>query len=157
MKKQISLFLALMISASAAFCSCYEEPNAGDAPSTLSSTPEETEAEESEAPETEPDRVDVLSKSFTPELGAELRLDGYEANVLLRPEGYGWSNPDIVAEENTGERLNDAVFNRNLWLAQTYGFTIKAGYSYGDATELKWRFPRHGPGRAWRSRGSWRT
>ncbi|MBQ3858961.1 MAG: hypothetical protein II779_00415, partial [Clostridia bacterium] len=89
------------------------------------------------AEETEADRIDVLSKSFTRELQSELGLDGYETNILLRLEGYEWSNPDIVAEETTGERLNDAVFNRNEWLAETYGFTIKAGYSSGDATELK--------------------
>ena len=141
MKKPLSLLLALMISASAVCFSCSEAENTENAIQTPSSAEGETEAEADDAgdvtAETEADRTDVLSKSYTPEIGAELGLDGYEANVLLRLEGYEWSNPDIVAEETTGERLNDAVFNRNAWLTEKYGFTIKAGYSSGDATELK--------------------
>ena len=67
--------------------------------------------------------------TFTPELQAELGLDGYEFNVLLRDEAAGWSIYDLIAEEETGDILNDAVYARNLFLEDTYGFRIKAGYS----------------------------
>ena len=137
MKKHLLLFLVLILSSAVVLSSCSAQENNEDAPSAIPSEPGESEVNETEQEETEADRIDVLSKSFTSELQSKLGLDGYESKVLLRLEGYEWSNPDIVAEENTGERLNDAVYNRNLWLEETYGFTITAGYSSGDANELK--------------------
>lgn len=113
MKKQLLLLIAGLLSVCAVFSSCSGKEDGGSAPPVTPSDTGETEAEENEIPETEADKVDVLSKSFTPKLQAALGLDGYETNILLRLEGYAWSNPDIVAEETTGERLNDAVFNRN--------------------------------------------
>ena len=70
-----------------------------------------------------------LLSTFTPELKAELGLDGYVFNVLLRDEAAGWSIYDLIAEEETGDILNDAVYARNLFLEDKYGFSIKAGYS----------------------------
>jgi len=134
MKKHLSLFLAFIMAASAGLTSCSGNGTADE--SVMETTPDAAGETSAVVEETEADPVDVLSKSFTPELQAELGLDGYESRVYLRQEGYGWTNPDIVAEENTGERLNDAVFNRNLWLTETYGFTFAAEYSSWDCNEL---------------------
>ena len=69
----------------------------------------------------------IISK-LTPELKNELGLDGYEFNVFLRAESSTWSLKDITATEENGDILNDAVYKRNIWLEENYGFTLKAGY-----------------------------
>ncbi|MCI8388264.1 MAG: extracellular solute-binding protein [Clostridiales bacterium] len=69
-----------------------------------------------------------LAATLTPELKAELGLDGYEFNVMLRQEGT-WCINDLLAEEETGDTMNDAVHKRNLYLEEKFGFTISAGYS----------------------------
>lgn len=57
---------------------------------------------------TETTKPGLISK-LTPELKEELGLDGYEFNVFLRAAESTWSLKDIVAEEENGETLNDAV------------------------------------------------
>ena len=80
------MFLALTLSVSAVFSSCSEGNDPEESvPETVPAAVEETGAA---AEETEADRIDVLSKSFTRELQSELGLDGYETNILLRLEGY---------------------------------------------------------------------
>jgi len=137
MKKHLSLFLAFIMAASAGLTSCSGNGTADE--SVMETTPDAAGETSAVVEETEADPVNILSKSFTPELQEELQLAGYETRVLLRQEGYEWSNPDIVAYEATGDRLNDAVFNRNAWLAEQYGFTIIADYSTGagNCDELK--------------------
>ncbi len=44
-------------------------------------------------------------------------------------EGNGWYVHDMTAEEMTGSVLNDAVFTRNAFLADTYNFTIEVEIS----------------------------
>lgn len=53
-------------------------------------------------------------------------LDGYSFNIYGPHENGGgdWHVHDMIAEEITGEVINDAIFNRNLWLSQTYNFNI---------------------------------
>lgn len=78
-----------------------------------------------------------LISKLTPELKEELGLDGYEFNVFLRAAESTWSLKDIVAEEENGETLNDAVFKRNVWLEENYGFKLTVGYSAdASASEL---------------------
>jgi len=71
----------------------------------------------------------TLAEKFTPEMKAELGLDGYEFNVFLREKSQKWSNRDVYAAEQNGEVLNDAVYSRNMFLEDTYGFKLKVGYS----------------------------
>ena len=78
-----------------------------------------------------------LISKLTPELKEELGLDGYEFNVFLRAAESTWALKDIVAEEENGETLNDAVFKRNVWLEENYGFKLAVGYSAdASASEL---------------------
>lgn len=85
---------------------------------------------------TETTKPGLISK-LTPELKEELGLDGYEFNVFLRAAESTWSLKDIVAEEENGETLNDAVFKRNVWLEENYGFKLTVGYSAdASASEL---------------------
>ena len=78
-----------------------------------------------------------LISKLTPELKEELGLDGYEFNIFLRSAESKWSLQDVIATEENGDVLNDAVFKRNVWLEENYGFTLTAGYSADtSATEL---------------------
>lgn len=71
----------------------------------------------------------AILKTFTPELGEELGLDGYEFNVMIRGADSKWAIHDLVAEEENGDILNDATYQRNLYLEDNFGFTITAGIS----------------------------
>lgn len=51
--------------------------------------------------------------------------DGYEFKVLTRGNtDVHWKSKDIYAEEINGDALNDAVYTRNLWLAEEYGVKV---------------------------------
>lgn len=59
----------------------------------------------------------------------EKDFGGYEFNIYLRSEeGY---NEDFVAEEVSGEIINDAVYNRNRAVEER--FNVKIGYKYDDS------------------------
>lgn len=75
--------------------------------------------------ETQPAQTGIVSR-LTTELREELGLDGYEFNVYVRSYDSYWSLYDIVAEDENGEALNDAVIKRNRWLEENCGFSIKA-------------------------------
>ena len=74
------------------------------------------------------DDIAILS-TFTPELGEELGLVGYEFNVMIRGADSKWAIQDLVAEEENGDILNDATYQRNMYLEDNFGFTINAGVS----------------------------
>lgn len=91
---------------------------------------ENTSVEESSSAETS--SIAILSK-LTPELKKELSLDGYVFNVLISPANDDWTISDLVADDNTGDVMSDAVFKRNQWLEANFGFEIKADYSSNTA------------------------
>ena len=113
-KRIICALLALLIFA--ASCGSQGSAPGGDRTSTGDTTTAET---------TKPG---IISK-LTPELKEELGLDGYEFNIFLRGEGTTWSLKDVVSDGENGEVLNDAVFKRNVWLEENYGFKLAVGYS----------------------------
>ena len=100
----------------------------------------ETSGDDTTAPETSAAETTAntsLAATFTPELGQRLGLDGYEFNIFLRQASSKWSNRDMFAAEQNGEVLNDAVYNRNAYLEDTYGFRINVAYSENaSGTEL---------------------
>ncbi len=114
MKKFTALIILAALTASQFAC--------GDTAGPQETTSDTTTAETTQA------ETGIVSR-LTPELKAELGLDGYEFNVLLRQEGFDWSLHDMTAEEENGEALNDAVYARNRWLEENCGFGIKVGYS----------------------------
>ena len=115
--KQKRIFCALLSSLIfAASCGSQGSAPGGDTTSTGDTTTAET---------TKPG---IISK-LTPELKAEVGLDGYEFNIFLRAEGTTWSLKDVVSDGETGDILNDAVFRRNSWLEDNYGFKLAVGYS----------------------------
>ena len=116
LKKTISTILLIAVLAAV---SCGENNQADTNPndSATTSTVEETN-----------DDIAILS-TFTPELGEELGLDGYEFNVMIRGADSKWAIQDLVAEEENGDILNDATYQRNMYLEDNFGFTINAGIS----------------------------
>ena len=93
----------------------------------------ETKQEESSAPD---ETTALAPVQETEEEEAETRIPaGFEIQNLDdkvfhifsrgRNDGGDWSVHDMTAEETTGDVLNDAIFNRNEFLADTYHFTIE--------------------------------
>ena len=119
MKKQRMIALLLVAVLGGTLFSCGNE-----------SSLETTDTTSLESTETE--SVETGMKGIiTPELKNELGLEGYEVDILLR---YGniWSNHDIFIEESTGDVLDDAIYKKNLFLEETYGFTVSVHYSADD-------------------------
>ncbi len=121
MKKKLCLMLALLMLASSMFA-CAEstentDPTSSETPATDAETPsagEETVAEE----ETE---------SFDPELG-EKDFEGKTFTFITKSQASytDWAEGSIWVESYTGEVLNDAVYDRNAYIAETYNANIAA-------------------------------
>lgn len=130
MKRSLAIFILLSLLVSTASCGSAEsdlETSESVSDSVTNPTTDET------ATDTD---IAILS-TLTPELKEELELDGYEFNIMIRGGDSKWAIQDLVAEEETGDILNDATYKRNMYLEDNFGFTINAGYS-ADAslTEL---------------------
>ena len=55
----------------------------------------------------------------------ERDFEGHKFQVLTKGQfSSHWSSKDVYAEELTGEPINDAVFNRNAAVTETYNFEI---------------------------------
>lgn len=116
MNKKIALMLIIALSAST-IVSC-----GGDVQENI---PDSTATSDSSEPESTD--TGIVSR-LTDELKEKLGLDGYEFNVLLRPSDSTWSTHDLIADEQNGDILNDAVYDRNRWLNEQCGFVIKGEY-----------------------------
>ena len=118
--KKTALILALAILSGCLLASCGESGSP--------SAPASTEASPQQIAETEPETETVsgLAAEVTPEIKAELGLDGYDFKIYLRDASGIWANKDITAEALDGEAFNDAVYVRNQYLQETYGFTISS-------------------------------
>ncbi|MCL2160158.1 MAG: hypothetical protein FWH48_12185, partial [Oscillospiraceae bacterium] len=54
-------------------------------------------------------------------------LGGFEINFIIRGEGLvAFKNVDLYAESINGDVINDAIYERNTYLEETYNFKIKA-------------------------------
>ncbi len=121
MKKIISLLLALLLSAGV-FLSCSEKkeetPVAQDSPSAdaAADTPEEAETE--------------IARANYPDSLPELDFGG--ADVVVHSRGDD-SPTEVVAEEMTGEAVNDAIYERNTLVGEK--LNVKIGVYVGDGWE----------------------
>ena len=107
MKKLVtSLLLIALLANSAAYVSC------GDTPSPSGVSDESTDAETTPV-ETEPP---LEVKDF----------ENYTLRVLTRDDGAtAWRTLDLVAETETGETINDAVYKRNTAVFDAYNVKIE--------------------------------
>ncbi|MBR4960666.1 MAG: hypothetical protein IKY52_07205 [Clostridia bacterium] len=110
MKKLFILLLAALLLSSCGQAAT-EEPAADTAAAENAPIAEETE------PETEDPYIDTVEAED---------FGGRPFNLLLRDEGseVSWSIFDAVAEEATGEAINDAIYNRNLSINEKYNVEI---------------------------------
>lgn len=116
LKKTLSIILLISILA-AVSCGESEQTNTNTTGDGTTDTAENTN-----------DDIAILS-TLTPELSLELGLDGYDFNVMIRGADSKWAIHDLVAEEENGDILNDATYQRNMYLEDNLGFTINAGVS----------------------------
>ncbi len=109
MKKTLILLLAALLLTSCGQ-TAPENETAAEADTTTSAATE-TEAE------TEDPYLDTVEAED---------FGGRPFNLLLRDEGseVSWSIFDAVAEEATGEAINDAIYNRNLSINEKYNIEI---------------------------------
>jgi len=66
------------------------------------------------------DTADVPNSEIKPEL-PETTFGGADFRILLT----GWSGVDFESEQETGDRLNDAIYLRNIKIEETYDVKIK--------------------------------
>lgn len=106
----LSLILALLTLSSVAACG-------GSAPGTQDST---TPSANSDDTETTPDTTAELKPDLP-----DKKFDGYEFNIVNTVAGWSiYNNEHIVVEEENGEVLNDAIFNRNRHVEDKYGVKL---------------------------------
>lgn len=120
MKRRISL-LVLIAMLLCALPSC-----SGDAEET---TPADTTAIESETTAVE------TENPYDPHLPAA-DYDGYTMTFAVRgkeSDHTNWDGTDIVVEELTGDSLNDAIYERNTYMGDTYNVQI-ASIFCGDTS-----------------------
>ena len=125
-KKCIALILsALMLSSSAVLASCSGSGNT-DTPDT--STPATSADAGTTAAETT-EAVTTQDPRALDELPTDLKdYDGYTFTVLsydFDASKITWKIVDIYTEEENGERVNDAVFARNLKMEERFGVKVQ--------------------------------
>lgn len=123
MKRTLSILLLAAILTST-FASCSETP--AEESDTTAVT--DTTAADPNAADTEEETVDVMAHLEKKDWG------GADFTVVGKNEGYGeWEMFEMNAEELTGELINDAVWERNLYLTENYNI-IPVGYKESGPT-----------------------
>lgn len=128
MKKTLCLLLAALLTLPLVSC-VNDTPEAGtaapDTDQTVTNTAEPETAEE-ETAETIPPLPTADMDGFT------LRISNID------PAALSWANITIVAEEQDGTPVNDAIYQRNLELEETYNCKIEQTLqaSFGDVAYI---------------------
>lgn len=129
MKKKLCLMLAfLMLASSMAACASSESENTTDPTPPSSSTEGEdgTEASDGEEPVEEGEKDEEESESYDPGLEAK-DFDGKTFTFVTKGSGFtDWTEGSIWVEGYTGEGLNDAIYDRNSYINETYNAKIVA-------------------------------
>jgi len=129
MKRRILcvLLCAMMLSSACVGCSHDELPTETEAVKQTEVTlPQETLPAETEKVR---DSADLPDKT----------LDGYTFRILSKQE-WNPATPSsilVVAEEETGELLNDTIYKRNLHLMETYDFEFSIAYNGSTAAVIQ--------------------
>lgn len=130
MKKWITLFLLTAMLTGMISCGGTTEETEV-AIDTTQTVDTETQVEE----ETDPTEIDELPTDC-------MDYEGYTFTILSNEHGetaVAWKIVDIVSEELNGERINDAVYERNLAMEDRFGVTIAQNLQadpYGVAMQL---------------------
>ena len=131
-KRTIAMILVLLMAASA-MASCSEsqvnevETTAAEQQPTVTGAEAETVAEAEE--------TDDGKAAYAPEL-PERKYDGYEFRIVSSDDDmhtYPVHTRDLYAEAMNGEAINDAVYERNSLIEETYGVKIRLE-TYSETT-----------------------
>lgn len=124
-KRALALILsALMLLSTAALASC--SGDSGSKTPTTSTPTTSGNADPSASDTTE--EVTTQDPRTIDELPTDVKYDGYEFIVLSHDHDAGaiaWKVADIYTEEETGERINDAVYARNLKMEERFGVKVQ--------------------------------
>lgn len=115
----LPLLLAMLLAATS-FAGC-----AGDTAETTADTPADTAA----------DTTSAVTETETTRYAADLPMQdfgGANFNFLKRFTETAWSVNDLFVEEQNGEKINDAVYDRQIWMEETYNLTLTATESGND-------------------------
>lgn len=122
MKKRIlSLILAALL-VSSALVSC---ANTEDDSQTDDTTAGDTTTAADVTTEPEEEKIDPR---FVDELPEKMDYEGYTYSILtnlIAETAVAWSIIDIEAESTNGERINDAVYERNTKLQERFNISVK--------------------------------
>jgi len=117
-KRILSALLAALMLASVALVSCSDDKSGDDTSAPDTSAQDTTTVEE----------TTTIDPRLVDDLPTDIKYDGFTYTVLAyKSDPYtqaAWHVADIVAESETGERINDAVYKRNLRMAERYGVKI---------------------------------
>lgn len=118
-RQKTAFILALLLLLTTVSCADGQDGESKSETENKASTPgDTTESESGENDE---------AALYAPDL-PEVNYDGYAFRIITRDDSmhpYPLHTRDIVAEEITGEGMNDAVYYRNLKIEEDYGFVIK--------------------------------
>ncbi|MBR4959655.1 MAG: hypothetical protein IKY52_02020 [Clostridia bacterium] len=92
--------------------------------STADETTADTGTADGAAAETEAQTIDPAEVD---ELPTDVKYDGYDFRIMTHEfpaVNVAWVIQDIAAEELTGERINDAVFERNAKFTERFGANV---------------------------------
>ncbi|MBQ4353420.1 MAG: hypothetical protein IJC71_00860 [Clostridia bacterium] len=132
MKKTIKVFFS-MILLSLLLASCSETEQNTEADANTPTTPDETVSSPA-AEETDEQQAALASLE-------DADFEGHVFSMISRivdnPEWIIWQNRDIIAEEMTGETINDAVFERNEYVMDRFDCGITEYKSYDASTDVK--------------------
>ncbi len=113
---------ALLLCSMLALSACAGETVDTSSNDTTTASTETTVAEE------------TTTARITPDL-PDADFDGYTFKVLTRGTiSSHWSSKDISAEEQNGEPINDAVYQRNSTVGEKYNFTVFDDDQYASDT-----------------------
>lgn len=100
-----------------------------------------TSCAETEAPVTAAETsaaVETETQKILPDL-PDMDFEGAEFRILVPEPGPGdwqdWGSRDVIAEKQSGETINDAVYSRNLFVEDKYGVDIN-GIQKADLANL---------------------
>ena len=133
MRKIISISLIMGLIALFLLVSCDNQNNTNDG-NNLSQNDEQQNIQEQEQEEDEP-KENIKLEPNVPE---NLDLDGYQFRIIYNAKlnsPYEWGIDGIEAEEETGEPINDAAYQRNDFVTGKYNFEIaETKYGANDLT-----------------------
>lgn len=134
MKKRLAILLALLLAAAMPLSSCGNNDPAETGDNTVkANNTGDTAANTETEPEADPATLDELPTDCRDYENYTFTILGhfYEAGSVA------WNVQDIAVEELTGERINDAVYERNNRITERFGVTIAKNLVSDPVSEAK--------------------